>query len=77
MRIKAYWRPTWGGLSWFNISAPDVHIAIGRWSAMIILWELFNRRYADGSHGWGFVLLNIGGRSLLSVTDQGARGLFL
>ena len=77
MRIKAYWHPTFDGLSWFNVSAPDIHFQFGRYSFMLLAWECFNRVSIDGMHAWGFVLLNLNGRSLLSITHDGARGLWL
>ena len=77
-RLTVEGRPDWGGVTWFNISLPCVSFSLG-WHRVfsVRLWECFNRECADGEHYWGFVLLNINGRALLSITHDGARGLFL
>jgi hypothetical protein len=74
-RLSAYWRPH-VGVDSFNLSAPAVQLSMARWHLLVIPWEWFVTQDEFG-HYWGFVLLNINGRALLSITHDGARGLFL
>lgn len=77
-RLRVDWECDVGGFTWFNVSAPCVSFSLG-WHRVfsLRLWEAFNRECADGEHYWGFVVLNINGRALMSMTHDGARGLFL
>jgi hypothetical protein len=75
-RLVIHWHPVYEGFAWFNISAPWIALYVGpRWHLSIMLWEWFNKECVD-AHYWGFVLLNINGRALLSITHDGARGLW-
>lgn len=75
MYIRQYPSWSWGGLSWFNLSAPMwIVFPIG---LPICLWSLFNRRGADGSHYWGLGLLQIGHRHLFAVMFSGVSIAFI
>lgn len=75
--FRITWYPTCEGWGWFNFSCPSFQATATKWHLFVCPWELFNKQCADGEHYWGFVLLNINGRALMSMTHDGARGLFL
>lgn len=60
-------------MTWYNISAPLWRV----FGTHICLWNLFNRRCADGSHYWGVGLLQIGHRHLFAVMFSGVSILFI
>jgi hypothetical protein len=65
-------------LHWYNISAPLWTIRLPRRRHLhICLWNLFNRRCADGDHYWGVGLLQIGHRHLFAVMFSGVSILFI
>jgi hypothetical protein len=73
---------TWQGIHWYNISAPLWTISLPSRKPVkpllhICLWNLFNRRCADGSHYWGVGLLQIGDRHLFAVMFSGVSILFI
>jgi hypothetical protein len=61
-------------LQWYNASAP-LWRPFGR--LHVCLWNLFNRRCADGDHYWGFGLLQIGKHHLFYIGHEGGHLLFV
>ncbi len=73
--ITSYWSPEWGGLRWFNISAPALALYCPWGHVHLRLWELFNRHSTDG-HFWGVGLLQINRRFLFGHFFSGTSILF-
>lgn len=69
-------------LRWYNVSAPMWTIRLPsrkpiKPSLHVCLWNLFNRRCADGDHYWGFGILQVGHRHLFAVMFSGVSILFI
>ncbi len=76
-RIRFEWRPTWDGPRWFNVDGPLLALYCPWFSLSMRPWAAFNRRCADGSHYWGFGLLQVNKRFLFAHMFSGTSVLFI
>ena len=63
-------------IHWFGFMIMDTVLHIGRHSVFFVAAQVFNRRFADGTHAWGFGVIQIGHRHLFHIGHGGVSLLF-